>query len=72
MVLDRGQRILLPAEGALGALERVVALDSAQQLLSRDVVAVDMRNPARPTLRLTGDAMTELTRNRSMQTGAVN
>ncbi len=72
MVLDRGQRILLPAEGALGALERVVALDSAQQLLSRDVVAVDMRNPARPTLRLTADAMSELTRNRTMQTGAVN
>ena len=72
MVLDRGQLILLPAEGALGALERVVALDSAQQLLSRDVVAVDMRNPARPTLRLTADAMSELTRNRTMQTGAVN
>ena len=48
-----------------GAVARRLAAD-------RRVVAVDMRNPARPTLRLTADAMSELTRNRTMQTGAVN
>ncbi len=71
LVLDRGQRILLPATEAVAALERVVALtEGAQQLLSRDVAIVDMRNPARPTLRLSPDAMTELTRNRTLARGA--
>lgn len=62
LVLDRDQRILLPAQGPVAALERVLALDAAQDLLARDVVAVDMRNPLRPTLRLSPDAATELTR----------
>ncbi|WP_233499363.1 cell division protein FtsQ/DivIB [Pararhodobacter sp. CCB-MM2] len=72
VVLDRDQRILLPAEGALEALERVVAMSEGvqQQLLSRDVQIVDMRNPARPTLRLTAAAMQDLTRNRNQSTGA--
>lgn len=71
VVLDRDQRILLPATGALEALERVVAMtEGAQQLLSRDVLTVDMRNPARPTLRLTPEALAELNRNRSQARGA--
>ncbi|MFN4098556.1 MAG: cell division protein FtsQ/DivIB [Pararhodobacter sp.] len=70
VVLDRNQRILLPATGAVEALERVVAMtEGTQQLLSRDVAIVDMRNPARPTLRLSPDAMAELTRNRSIARG---
>ena len=52
VVLGSGQRILLPAEGALGALERVIALDATQQILQRDVSVIDMRLPTRPTLRL--------------------
>ena len=70
LVLDRDQRILLPEHGALGALERVLALDAAQQLLARDVVAIDLRNPTRPTLQLTPGAMAELNRNRPTQPGA--
>ncbi|GAB4261205.1 MAG: hypothetical protein Kow0013_05460 [Pararhodobacter sp.] len=70
VVLDRDQRILLPAEGALGALERVLALDAAQDLLARDISVVDMRNPARPTLRLNPEAMTELNRIRRLANGA--
>lgn len=71
VVLDRNQRILLPETGALEALERVVAMsEGAQQLLSRDVTIVDMRQPVRPTLRLTAEAMTELTRNRTETRGA--
>lgn len=65
VVLDRGQRIMLPAEGPVPALERVLALDGAQGLLARDVSAVDLRNAARPTIRLSQPAMAELHRIRN-------
>ena len=56
VVLDRDQRILLPEEGALAALERVVALETAEEVLTRDVARVDMRLQQRPTLRMTPEA----------------
>ena len=71
LVLDRDQRILLPDHGALGALERVMALDATQQLLARDVRVVDMRNPSRPILRLSAEALADVHRNRSSLQGAV-
>lgn len=52
VVLDRGQRILLPETDPGPALERVIALDQARNLLARDLAVVDMRNPERPTLRM--------------------
>lgn len=52
VVLDRGQRILLPEAAPLEALERVLALHTAQQLLDRDIQTIDMRNLARPILQL--------------------
>lgn len=52
LVLDRGQRILLPETDPIPALERVIALDKAQDLLARAIVHVDMRLPHRPTVRL--------------------
>lgn len=58
-VLDRDQRIQLPEEGAVRALERVLALNEVQDLLERDVAAVDMRLSARPTLRMTEAAIGE-------------
>ncbi|MEM9638542.1 MAG: cell division protein FtsQ/DivIB [Pseudomonadota bacterium] len=58
VVLDRGQRILLPEEGAVEALERVIALDAAQDVLARDVVRVDMRLGARPTVQMSEQAAT--------------
>lgn len=67
LVLDRDQRILLPEAGAVAALERVIALDKLQDLLGRDVAVVDMRNPARPTVRLTPHAVDELKRMRRLQ-----
>jgi cell division protein FtsQ len=70
LVLEGDQRILLPANGALQALERVLALHAAQDLLSRDVVLVDLRNPTRPTIRMSPAAMEEFHRNRSLSTGA--
>ncbi|GAA6199465.1 cell division protein FtsQ/DivIB [Aquicoccus sp. SU-CL01552] len=57
VVLDRGQRILLPPDRPVRALERVLALDEVRELLDRDVTVVDMRLRARPTVRMTGDAV---------------
>lgn len=51
VVLDRDQRILLPEDDPVTALQRVAALDSAQDMMARDLTIVDMRNPARPTVR---------------------
>jgi cell division protein FtsQ len=56
VVLDRDQRIMLPVEGAQQALERVIALDGAQEMLARDVARVDMRLADRPTVRMNEDA----------------
>ncbi len=53
LVLDRNQRILLPAARPVIALDRVVALGEAQELLDRDVAGIDFRNTKRPTIRLT-------------------
>lgn len=60
VILDRGQRIRLPADGAVGALAQVVALHEAQDLLARDVATVDMRRPSRPTVRLPKDTAAAL------------
>lgn len=59
VVLDRGQRVLLPEFGALQALERVIALEKAQDLLARDVARVDMRLRQRPTVQMNAAATTE-------------
>lgn len=56
LVLDRDQRILLPETGARAALERVIALENAQQVLTRDVVQIDMRLGKRPTIRMSDEA----------------
>lgn len=52
MVLDRDQRILLPETDAVRALERVIVLNESQDMLERDIAAVDMRLASRPTLRM--------------------
>jgi cell division protein FtsQ len=56
VVLDRDQRIMLPETGAQQALERVIALEGVEEILTRDVVRVDMRLSQRPTVRMTKDA----------------
>ena len=60
LVLDRDQRVMLPEEGAVTALKKVMALDAAQDLLARDISVVDIRNPKRPVLRLGQTAMETL------------
>jgi cell division protein FtsQ len=62
LVLGRDQRILLPSDGAVAALDRVLALDAARDLLSRDIAVVDMRNPNRTTIRLNEAAAVALRR----------
>ncbi|MGQ0564835.1 MAG: cell division protein FtsQ/DivIB [Gemmobacter sp.] len=62
MVLDRNQRILLPAEDPLRALDALIALDQAQGVMARDILSVDLRLSARPALRLAPYALTEMRR----------
>lgn len=57
VVLDRGQRIFLPEVDPIQALERVIALHGATNLMGRDFVILDMRDGRRPILRLTNNAM---------------
>lgn len=59
LVLDRNQKILLPEKNAVAALERLIALDKAEDLLARDILAVDLRNEQRPVLRLAPFALNE-------------
>jgi len=60
VILDSGQRILLPTTEPIRAFERVVALDEAQDLLERDVAVIDMRHPHRPTIRMNEQAVAHL------------
>jgi cell division protein FtsQ len=52
-----GLDVRLPEDDVAGALQRLVALDSEKKLLSRDIVAVDLRLPDRVTVRLSEDAL---------------
>ena len=59
VVLDRDQRIMLPETQPVQALERVIALENAQEVLSRDVARVDMRLAQRPTVQMNKEATQE-------------
>lgn len=59
LVLADGKRVLLPETEPVRALERVIVLDAANDMLERDVVSIDMRLGARPTLRLSETATEE-------------
>jgi cell division protein FtsQ len=60
VILDTGQRILLPTNNPIAAFERVVALNQAQDLLKRNISVVDMRNPTRATIRLNEQAIANM------------
>ena len=62
IVLDRDQRILLPTANPVGALERLLALDQAKDLLARDILSIDLRSEQRPALRLAPFALNEARR----------
>lgn len=62
VVLDRRQRVQLPEDGAVAALERLIALHEAREVLDRDILRIDLRTPNRPTLQLGPNAVAELAR----------
>ncbi|MEM7438159.1 MAG: cell division protein FtsQ/DivIB [Pseudomonadota bacterium] len=66
VMLDRGQIIQLPVHNPTPALERLVALHKARDVLSRDVTLVDLRDGRRPVLRLSSAAVNELLRLRAI------
>lgn len=72
VVLDRGQRVLLPEDSPVQALERVLALDTITPngMLERDIATVDMRLADRPTIRMTNNAVEELRRIKAEELGA--
>lgn len=72
IVLDRDQRIQLPAENPVAALERLLALDQAEKLLDRDILAIDLRHEQRPVLRLAPFALGELRQAQGLTTTTGN
>ncbi|MFZ1725533.1 MAG: cell division protein FtsQ/DivIB, partial [Albidovulum sp.] len=68
VVLDRDQRIMLPESDPVSALERIIALDQAEDMLGRDIAAVDMRNEQRPTIRLLGGQVATMDISNEIQT----
>lgn len=69
VVLDNNQRIMLPEIGAVDALMHVLALQLSEEVMERDVAVFDMRNRARPTVRLGEHAVYEMRRLRAMESG---
>lgn len=62
LVLDRDQRVMLPSDNPVRAVETLIALDAAQDILARDVLAIDLRSDLRPSLRLAPQALDEMRR----------
>jgi cell division protein FtsQ len=69
VVLTDDRRILLPERGPVQALDRALALDDATDILGRDVLRLDLRNPDRLTVQLTPEALEELRRLRALERG---
>lgn len=69
VVLDRGQRVLLPADNPVQALERVLMLNQSQDMMARDLAHVDMRIASRPTIRMNPDAVEQWWRIKKISAG---
>jgi cell division protein FtsQ len=54
--LKNGIDVRLPEADIAAALQRLVALDRDKKLLTRDIVAIDLRIPDRLTIQLSDDA----------------
>lgn len=57
LVLDNGVELMLPAEDPEAALATVAALDARDSLLSREIAAIDLRQPGPMIVRLTPEGM---------------
>ena len=71
VVLDRGQRLMLPEDQPIQALERIIAMHQAVDMLSRDLTVVDLRLPQRPTIRMTSDAASKMWEFKAIEAGGV-
>ncbi len=71
VVLESGQRIMLPVEDPKSALERVIVLDEVKDMLNRDLAVVDMRLADRPTIRMNENAANDWWRVSQTTAGAV-
>ncbi len=70
LILDRNQRIMLPENGAVSALEQAMALEQAQDVMARDISVLDMRIPSRPTVRMTPQAVENMRQIKADRHGA--
>jgi cell division protein FtsQ len=59
VVFKNGVEALLPIEQPAEALATVARLDARDELLSREIAAVDLRLPGRMIVRLTDDGLAE-------------
>ena len=57
LLLDNGVRVMLPADDPLKALAQIQKLDEEKHLLTRDIMAVDLRLDDRVTVQLTASGM---------------
>ncbi|PYF07429.1 cell division protein FtsQ [Rhodobacter viridis] len=57
IILDNDRRIMLPENDPVQAIDRALALNAAEDLLSRDFTRLDLRNATRPTIRLSVPAL---------------
>jgi len=54
--LDNGMDVRLPETKPEAAVQRLVSLESDYRILEKDVLAIDLRQPDRVTMRLTEEA----------------
>ncbi|WP_375615074.1 MULTISPECIES: cell division protein FtsQ/DivIB [unclassified Bartonella] len=57
LVLDNGMRVMLPESGALERLSSLVSSGTMQDLLSRDILSVDLRLADRITVSLSDETL---------------
>lgn len=67
LVLTDGRRILLPEADALTALDRALALHDVTDILDRDILRLDLRNPDRVSVQLSPAALEEMRRLRELE-----
>tara|TARA_B100000242_G_scaffold180629_1_gene129607 strand:- start:886 stop:1683 length:798 start_codon:yes stop_codon:yes gene_type:complete len=55
LIMTSGQVVMLPEKNPEQAIQKIVILDKAEQILSRNIAVFDFRLPSRVTLRLPPD-----------------
>ena len=55
LIMKSGQVIMLPEENPEQAIQKIIILDKAEQILSRNIAVFDFRLPSRITLRIPTD-----------------